>query len=84
MKIHKLGTKCIHNGDTKINFFKNADDEDPFPVQCYKGENEIICGHVETSESEDECAKYHGSYIQSEEWLCCPVCHQWYHEDCLL
>ena len=17
-------------------------------------------------------------------WLCCPVCHQWYHEDCFL
>ena len=53
-------------------------------MQCYEGENEIICDHVEPSESEDECAKYQGSYTQSEEWLCCPVCHQWYHEDCLL
>ena len=30
-------------------FFKNLDHEDPFHVQWYEGENEIICGHVETS-----------------------------------
>ena len=34
-------------------FFKNLDHEDPFHVQWYEGENEIICGHVETSESDD-------------------------------
>ena len=44
--------------------------------------NEIICDHVETSKSDDKCAKYQGSYNEGEEWLCCPVCHQWYHEDC--
>ena len=51
-------------------------------MQWYGSENEIICGHVETSESHDECAKCHRSYNEGEEWLCCPVCHQWYHEDC--
>ena len=39
-------------------------------------ENEIICEHVETSESDDECAKYQRSYSEGEEWLCCTVCHQ--------
>ena len=29
-----------------------------------------------------ECAKCKESYNEGEEWLCCPVCHQWYHEDC--
>ena len=78
LKIHKLERKCSHNGDTYINFYKTADD--PFHVQWHGGENEIICGHVETSESNDECAK--GSYNEGEEWLCCPACHQSYHEDC--
>ena len=41
-------------------------------------------GPVETSESDDERAKYQESYNEGEEWLCCPVCHQWYHEDCFL
>ena len=30
-------------------FFKIANDEDSFHVQWYAGENEITCGHVETS-----------------------------------
>ena len=33
LKIHKLERKCIQNGDTSINFFKNADHEDPYNVQ---------------------------------------------------
>ena len=57
LKIHKLEIKCIQNGDTYINFFKNADHEDPFNGQWYGDENEIICGHIETSESDDECQK---------------------------
>ena len=39
------------------------------------GDKRMICGHVETSES-DECAKCQGSCNEGEEWLCCPVCHQ--------
>ena len=39
---------------------------------------------VETSESDDECAKCQGSYNEGEEWLYCPVCRQCYHEDCFL
>ena len=39
---------------------------------------------VETSETDDECAKCQGSYNEGEEWLRCPVCPPWYHEDCFL
>ena len=42
-------------------------------------ESEIICGHVKTSQSDDECAKYLESYNGGEEWLCCSAYHQWYH-----
>ena len=58
-------------------FFKSYNDEDHFYVQWSGGENEIICGHFETSESDDEYAKCQGSYNESEEWLCCPVGHRW-------
>ena len=47
-----------------------------FHVQWYGGESEIICGHAETSESDDEYVKCQGSYNEGGEWLCCPVCHQ--------
>ena len=81
MKIHKSERKYSENGDTYINFFKIAGHEDSFNVQWYGVENEIICGLVETIESDDECVKCQGSYNEGEEWLCCPLCHQWYHED---
>ena len=77
--IHKLERNCM---TILISiFFKIPDNEDPFQVQWYGGENEIVYGHVETSESDDECVKCHGSYNESEEWLCCYICHQWYHEE---
>ena len=78
LKIHKLERKCNHNGDTYISFFKFVDDEDPFHAQRYWGKIEIICGHVETSKSDDECAKCQESCNEGEEWICYPVCHQWY------
>ena len=65
----------------KMAILKIVDDENPFHVQWYGGKNKTICGYVDTSESDDECAKCHGSYIEGEEWLCCPVSHQWYQED---
>ena len=65
-------------------FFKNADYEDPFHVLWCGGEKEIIYGYVETSESDNEFAKCQGGYNEGEQWLCCPVCQLWYHEDCFL
>ena len=35
-------------------FFKISDVKDSFYVQWYGGENEIIRGHFETSESDDK------------------------------
>ena len=69
---------------TSFFFFKITDDGYSFRVQWYGDKNEIICGHVETSKNDDKCAKCHGSCNEGEEWLCCPACHQWYHEDCFL
>ena len=85
-KMHKLERKCSQSGDNYIIFFffKITDDGYSFRVQWYGGKNEIICGHVETSKNDDKCAKCHGSCNEGEEWLCCPACHQWYHEDCFL
>ena len=65
----------------KSSFFKNADHEDPFHVQCYGAR---LKPSVETNESDDKCAKCQGNYIEGEEWLRCLVCQQWYHEDCFL
>ena len=78
LKIHELERKYSQNADIGINIFEIANDKDPFHVQRYWGKIEIICGHVETSESDDECAKCQESYSEGEEWLYCRAYHQWY------
>ena len=80
--MHKLEKKIKANGNLYINFFKIADDEEPFHVHWYGGENDIICGHDKSSKSDDQCAKCDGMYKEEEEWLRCPVCNYWFHEEC--
>ena len=60
----------------KNHFFKTVYHEDPFYVHFYEGKNINVCGHVETSESDDECAKCQRSHNEGKESLCCPVTAQ--------
>ena len=53
-------------------------------MKWYEGENEIVCGHAETSKSDDECAKCQNSYNEGEKWFFCPARHQWCNVDCFL
>ena len=49
LKIHKLEGKFDPSGNTYINFYKIADDEELFRVQWYGGEDDVICGHENIS-----------------------------------
>ena len=82
LKIHKFERKVHPNGNKYINFYKIADDEEPFHVQWYGGENDVICGHVNSSDNDNQCPKCSRIYKEGEEWLCCPVCNNWFHEEC--
>ena len=82
LKIHKLERKVDPNGNTYINFYKIADDEELFHVQWYGSEDDVICGHEKSSENVNQCLKCNGFYEEGEEWLCRPVCKNWYHEEC--
>ena len=82
LKIHKLERKVDPHGNTYINFYKIADDEGPFHVQWYGGEDNVICGHEKSSDNDNQCPKCNGFYKGREEWLCCPVCKNWYYEEC--
>ena len=53
LKIHKFERKVDPNGNKYINFYKIADDEEPFHVQWYGGENDVICGHVNSSDNDN-------------------------------
>ena len=62
LNVHKLVWKVNANGNLYINFFKIANDDEPYHVQWYGGENDIICGHDKSSNSDDQCAKSDGMY----------------------
>ena len=82
LKIHKFERKVDPNGNKYINFYKIADDEEPFHVQWYGGENDVIFGHINSSDNDNQCPKCSRIYKEGEEWLCCPVCNNWFHEEC--
>ena len=82
LKIHTFERKVAPNGNKYINFYKIADDEEPFHVQWYGSENDVNCGHVNSNDSDNQCPKCSRIYEEGEEWLCCPVCKNSFHEGC--
>ena len=82
-KIHKLERKGDPNGNKYNNFYKIADDEEPFHVQWNGGEDDVICGQEKSSDNDNQCPECNGFYKEGDlEWLCFPVCKNWYHEEC--
>ena len=75
LKTYKLERKCSQNGDLH-QFFQNCR-----WWRSFGGENKIISDLVETSEIDDQCEKCQESYNEREEWLCCPVYHQWHYKE---
>ena len=69
LKIHKLERKVHPNGNTYINFYKIADDEEPFHVKWYGSEDDEICGHERSSNNENQCPKCNGFYKEGEKWF---------------
>ena len=60
-------------------FLKLSEDLEPSHVEKYGAQ----CGHsVNNINDESLSSNCYKRYILGEEWLKCPVCCQWYHEDC--
>ena len=69
LKVHKLERKCNQNGEICFNFFKIADDKEPFHVQWYRGENAVICGHDKTSDSDSQCPNCKEEYKEKNSYV---------------
>ena len=68
-----------------LEFFKIATDEIPFYTHWYPRPSDLKepCGHCDLPEGflmVETCA----SCLEGEtgSWICCPVCEQWYHDEC--
>ena len=66
IKTHKIVWSYTSKGVPCNKFFYVSNDEEPHFVQWYDN----TCCH---------CLK---SYNQNEEWLKCPVCQKWFHDEC--
>ena len=67
--VHKLERKYNQKGEICINFFKIADDKEPFQVQWYRGENAVICGHDKTSDSDSQCPNCKEEYKEKNGYV---------------
>ena len=83
LQVHKVIRHMSKNGILHLEFFYLASDEKPFFTQFYRMEGDPeICGN-EGMDAEDgsHCAKCREAENGSD-WLCCPLCGIWFHEDC--
>jgi len=78
LKVHKV--RRVSEGDSFYNeFFYLSEDSEPFFVRKYG----FQCGHERTEIiDENICNFCNNTYNIGEEWMKCPVCLQWYHEEC--
>ena len=93
LKVHKLERKCSQNGDTYINFFKIANDEDSFTCSGMEARMKspvaIMEARMKSPVAIMKLVKVMINVRNAREVRlkvksgCCPACHQWYHEDCI-
>ena len=77
LQIHKLVREKSNQGVFCNKFFFLSSDKDPFYTQWY-GE---ACGHEVKNQDENTCCCL-AKYKINKNWLKCPLCNQWFHEDC--
>ena len=83
LRFHKLVRRRNQKGEYNISFFKVLNVGEPFRVQWHGDDNQLICGHEEAENRDNDCSKYNRVYKGEEEWLRCPACSQWFHEACI-
>ena len=83
LQVHKVVRHFSKNGIVYLKFYYLASDEKPFFTQYYRKEcDPEVCGHDGLDGAdENRCGKC-GEAENGLNWLCCPLCRMWFHEDC--
>ena len=66
------------HGVPYLKFFFLSNDKEPHYAQWYGSE----CGHAGNSVDENTCAFCLRNVNASVEWMKCPICESWFHENC--
>ena len=62
-----------------LEFYRMTTDTKPFFTQFYEEE---ACGHQKIAADDNDCGYCLGEYQAAEEWLQCPICQLWFHNNC--
>ena len=84
LKVHKFVRTYNEDNVYKIEFYKLADETNPFHIQWYRKEgNPGVCGYIQLPlnyETDQTCGYCKDRYKGNEEWLDCKLCDHWFHE----
>ena len=87
LQIHKLVRSSTAEGGTIVDFYFLSNGKELYHTQSY---SERKCGHVKREYESlalfrSPCAYCMKKYLEeneTEDWLKCPTCRQWFHEKC--
>ena len=89
LSIHKVNRSFNKDNICFIDFFRMANDADPFFTQFYqKDDDPEVCGHEDLPllfAVDQTCAFCKAKYVASkekEDWLQCKLCEQWFYQSC--
>ena len=77
LQIHKVNRQENEKRFCNELFYLTSDNH-PFPTQWYG----LACGHKENNCNSNTCRQCLGTYKNGEEWIECPLCNKWFHENC--
>ena len=83
LQVHKVVRHFSKNRIVYLKFYYLTSDEKPFFTQYYRKEcDPEVCGHDGLDGADENCCGKCGEAENGLNWLCCPLCRMWFHEDC--
>ena len=86
LKVDKVLKTYNKDNVYKMEFYRLADETDPFHIQLYHKESHPkVCGHNQlplSYETDQTCSYRKERYKGNEELLEYKLCDQWFHEAC--
>ena len=79
LQVHLVKRHFDQRNVPYLEFFKMATDTKPFFTQFYE---DGACGHQKIGADDNHCGYCLGEYQEAEEWLQCPICELWFHNNC--
>ena len=78
LKTHKVVRGFSNHGVPYNKIYYLSSKNEPHFQQWYG----LTCGHKENEVDDNTCSYCLKKYHKGEEWMECPVCRKWFHENC--